>query len=723
MYNKNVIVSIPGGAHIRKSDAAVYIVDSITYHPDKQYATTTRTTIGRSVGNGRMYPNRNYQLRYPRQYEEATGVSQPRQLKRIGFYAVCLSIAEGTGLYSCMVQAFGPENANMLMDFSMYSILAHSCASENFAAFMKDQLLFSDKVWNPSELSSFWNNRITEEMVRTFRKLWAERRRELVKEVWLAIDGSNNDCDCTDSELAELGKAKSLRDGQTILGYMYAVDASTGDPITWFTYRGGRVDCKEIMEVIGWLNAFDIRVRGVIVDRGFSTEDALKKLDECGYPYVAMLKGNTLAAQTMRDQYASTIRMQYEYMLGRYQEGEDPEAAASAAGEDSSLYGTDSGEKLQLWKLSDYRSYVSLIYNSRSGRERQEDWNQKVSDTARSLQKKLDRGQKSVVIPGEFASCMEIATRGEDQHRTVIVDASAVQKAGNQKGFYTLATSQKMTATEADCIYNLRDSSEKQFSMLKSQLGYDSTNMQKDSATQIKMAAGFIASVIRNELVKACRAADVSTNRVIQELNQLTMMTDARNKYFYAHNEGKREIRLLNACGIQTDDLDRIAADENSRLSSAEKDPYRRFPERPSMDNPVRKSGRPKGSKNRTHKVKPEADPNAPKRGRGRPKGSKNKKTIEREKAAAAAKEETEKRGPGRPKGSRNKKTIEREKAAAAARKQSAQKTGASAEAGKKPKVRTAGPDQMVESMVKINSAEHQEDAQNTQHESGKKSP
>lgn len=81
-------------------------------------------------------------------------------------------------------------------------------------------------------------------------------------------------------------------------------------------------------------------------------------------------------------------------------------------------------------------------------------------------------------------------------------------------------------------------------------------------------------------------------------------------------------------------------------------------------EQPKRKAGRPKGSKNKKTLEKEALLENSTENqskqsGRGRPKGSKNKKTLEREALEASNKPLAKKRG--RPKGSRNKKTLERE--------------------------------------------------------------
>jgi len=645
---RNITVAVPDDAYVEK-DATVFIKDKNEYDPFKQYNRVKHTIIGRSIGNGMMYPNSNFRLRYPTILEEASGEKLPRQTKRIGFYITVLSLVEKTGLYDALIQSYGIENANMIIDFSMYSIINHSCVAEQYLSAMEDQLLFSNSLWNSSRLSGFFNNDISEERTSVFRKIWAGKCREReITEAWIAIDGTNNDCAAQKADIAEPGKAKSQKN-ISIIGYMYAVDSKNGDPITFSIYRGGRVDCKAVIEMIGWLTAYDIKVKGVIVDRGFATQEVFEMLDQNGIGYVAMLKGDTKAHTDMLDRYVGRIRLHYEYMLGRYREDVPVGKATEFKMNSDVLYGTEEAEKFQLFNMHDYKAYVSFIYDSRNGVERQETWFKKVSNAALNIQRQLSKG-KQTDVPQEYIGCINIEEL--DGKKAAFVNAEKVQALGERKGFFTLASSKALTAKEANEIYVLRNSSEEQFSMVKSQLGYDATGTHYTEGIKAKLTLAFISAVIRNELVKACCESGLSTNRMTNELNQICMHMNGKNEYFVSHTENQRQILLMKACGVLPRDLDRIAEAENKRLSSVEPDPFHRYPANTESNEISRKgSGRPKGSKNRITKKAAVAMPKE-ERKRGRPPGSKNKKTIEMETQKA---DMFSKRKPGRPKGSANK--------------------------------------------------------------------
>ena len=427
---------------------------------------------------------------------------------------------------------------------------------------------------------------------------------------------------------------------------MYAVDSRNGDPITFSIYRGGRVDCKAVIEMIGWLNAYDIKVKGVIIDRGFATKDIFELFDQSGIAYVAMLKDDTKAHTDMLDRYVGKIRMRYEYMLGRYREDAPEGKATELRMESNVLYGTEEAEKCQLFNIYDYKAYVSLIYDSKNGGERQETWFKKVSNAALKIQQQLSKG-KQASVPQEYKGCISIEEL--DGKKVAFVNAEKVQATGESKGFFCLATSKALTAAEANEIYVLRNSAEEQFSMVKSQLGYDTTGTHYTEGIKAKLTLAFISAIIRNELVKACCESRMATNRMANELNQICMHMNGRDEYFACHTENQRQILLMNACGVLPGDLDRIAEAENKRLSSAEPDPFHRYPVHKEGNGVSRKGpGRTKGSKNRIKKKAIETE----KKKRGRPPGSKNKKKIEIE---AKGLEMSVMRKPGRPKGSLNK--------------------------------------------------------------------
>ena len=631
MIDRNTIVEVPSNAFIT-SKGDVFVKDKNLYDPVLRYNHVKHTILGQSIGGGKMYPNSNYIARYPALYEEHSGQKATRHEIRTGFYASVLSIASNIGLYDSLIKGFGVENANMILDFSMYSIINHTCVSDNYKSKMADQMIFSRSLWGPSRLSEFFNKEFTEPRISTFKKEWAEKcKARGLKKVWIAIDGSNNDCEATKASLSEKGNAKSHKNSN-IVSYMYVVDASTGDPISIIIYRGGRVDCKAIMELIGWLKAYEMETMGVLIDRGFATNEVLKKLEDDKIDYVVMLKGNTLAHQTMLNKYAKKLRADDDlgYMLGLFKAGQrDCTSPKTISNGGPVLYGTSSKQKIKIFASHGHKAFAHLIYDEKNGVDRKHTWYHKVNGMACALQRKLYKDGK-VSVPSEYKDCIEV--NGD----TVSVNIKNTCSAGSTKGFYTLSTSFSCNAEEASGHYSLRNSSEEQYSILKSQIGAGVTGVHYNEGIRAKLIVSFVTSIIRNELMKVAQENGIPTNRMINELNEIKIYMDFHDKYFVAHTENAKQIEILKGCGLDPDVLDGIAKALNARPEKAEVNPIHSLP--PKTESEEKQASRTKsGSANHKKKNSKSGEEPKVKRPKGRPKGSKNKKTIERERLEALA--------------------------------------------------------------------------------------
>ena len=627
---RNVVVDIPTEAYVEKSDQSVFVKDMNVYDPINQYNRVKHTVIGRAIDATRMYPNHNFRIRYPIEYQKATGENGPQEILRVGFYAVVLSVIERTGLYQCLSETMGIEQANLILDFCMFSILNHSSVADGFQQAMKEHLIFSRNLKSGKDLSLFFNQDENEQRIEKFKSSWGEAcKTRGIEDVWLAIDGSNNDCVAEASELAERGHAKSKKD-VSIVSYMYAVDCRDGSPITFDVYRGGCVDSKAVIKMVGWLNAYQINVKGVVIDRGFATKDVLEQLDSLGIKYVAMLKGDTNAHKEMLTKYGSAISRQYAYVLDKFSDGKKLADRQSQPGKlflknDNVMYGITSKKKVKLFSSHTYEAYVSLVFDGSNGEERQQNWFKKISNTALNLQTQIDAGKNNATVPSGFENYLEI--HDIDGEKVVVVKREQVQIKGDGKGFSTLATSDRMEACEANQIYSLRNSVEEDFAIAKTQLGYSKTGTHRDSGIKTKLAIGFIASIIRSELMKAAKASHLATNKIIKELDFITLHVDSSDRYFACHTENERQRFFLKECGVVPSDLDRIAEAENTRRSSAEPNPFHKFPH--SSEIVKRGRGRPKGTTKKSDETGNDTVPSdIEKRNRGRPKGSKNKKTT-----------------------------------------------------------------------------------------------
>jgi hypothetical protein len=175
------------------------------------------------------------------------------------------------------------------------------------------------------------------------------------------------------------------------------------------------------------------------------------------------------------------------------------------------------------------------------------------------------------------------------------------------KGFFSIASSKDFGAEKVLKLYGLRDASETQYSILKSQEGFDTTRVHFTTGIYSKFHECFVASCLRADINYVCRQLGLDTNMMIRKMNQIKFLLTQGGIYSFVKNVPGDNANLQNAYSIWAKDFETIARDYNERKNSAISSQVHAMPEHAPRE----------------------------KKHRGRPFGSKNKKTLEREAAEA----------------------------------------------------------------------------------------
>lgn len=614
----------PEGAYINRSDGRVFLMS------DDGNGKSKRKVIGRATSDTMMHPNELYRFLYPNEWEMYYHEkSFPAHELHMGMYLLSLGIGYSTGLYPVLHEIYGPLYANAIMDYSMYSIMDRSNTTQLFTDSMSRQVLFSKEAYSDSWYSDMFRYHMSEDANHQFRLLWLkECQKRGITKVWLSIDGSNNDCSISDSIYAEKGKAKSHRNTD-IVSYIWAVDASSGRPVTYQVNNGGMVDSKAFQKIVTLLKGADITVEGVILDRGFCAHDVVSAIKESGYPYILMLKSDTYGHTQMLKEHADSIRWKVSNVVS--EEG---------------IFGIKSEGKI--FGNHPETANLYLYYDGVNAADRSVNLIRKVLRGAEQMRCSIASGEKPSVPKG-LGSYLELKKNGSLY--SVNYKLEAWQAAIDEKGFHTMASSEDLEPSEVNSLYHLRDASEKQYMIMKSQLGFDVTRVHSDKSLMAKFAVCFVAAVIRSEIMIACHEKEFDTNRMLREIDRISLVLMPDGTYSAINNLSLRHKELLGAFNIPTDRMESFATDINRRMLNPINSQIHNIPEG-SGKSTKRRPGRPPKSKGNE-------ETQLPKRKPGRPKGSKNRKTLEREANAVPGNEP--KRKPGRPKGSKNKKTLEKE--------------------------------------------------------------
>ncbi len=561
MVYRNLVVDIPK-EHVtieRQKDgkpALIKYVLEAPYDSKLGYAKPKRTTIGHQCPGSTtaMHPTSQYQQIYPDLWSKVSNEQVKPVVKRIGMFSACQAINAKAGLKDILDAVYGEDYSGSILDYAMYSIIHHTDDTSAFASKMRNELTFSKVPFSDSYYSRLFEQGITMEQEFLLRRRWALQCRENgADSVWLCIDGSNDDCQSKGVELAEKGHAKSGKN-INIVSFTYAVTPD-GYPVTYDVYRGGLVDAKAMRSILDFLHECGIDVAGVILDRGYCTADAIRYLAKHGIAYVIMVKGSPQGYEQMLLECGQQIKMNTEYLIPH-----------------TFLFGCQ--KQVQLFKNFHHKAYLTLFFDYRNGSDRITTLLKNMYSEMSRLETAIRKGEKPCV-DSKFSKLLSIAGEN-DPH--VEINTTGLQSAIDEKGLYSIVTSDEMTPQKVHELYVSRSSSETQYRLVKTQLGYGTTRVQYTAGVRAKFSVGFIASILRYEIEKAAKELDRNANQMIQELEKIEAQK-LNGVYTYTHIENERTkafFTILQASAAEL--IDDSVKYENDRLAGRMPAPRHRKP-------------------------------------------------------------------------------------------------------------------------------------------------
>ena len=299
------------------------------------------------------------------------------------------------------------------------------------------------------------------------------------------------------------------------------------------------VDSKAVKLIVDALKNRNIKVKGVIIDKGFCTDDVLEYLNRNRIEFVLKLKKNVKAHTDMMFEHMEDVRFKTICFIPG-----------------TNYFGfTDTK---QLFDNSSITCNVHLYYDWKNGGERAINLMEKVYRVQKEASEAI-LNKEDYTVPADLKQYFTIQYNNRKRMVSIEIDHTVLQDAVNHKGYTSLATSEKMSAARANGLYDLRNNSEQMYMFMKSHQGFNVSHVHETSSVYAKYMIVFIASIIRNEILHACERSGYSTNVALNELSLLTAQLRNGKYYTVTHNESKRQLRLMKELGIEAEDLDRIA--------------------------------------------------------------------------------------------------------------------------------------------------------------------
>lgn len=531
-FYTNAEVRIPPSCHPQK-DGRVRFGQTIQGDYIKR-------TVGKVSRPGMMYPTDLYLRLFTKdfleQYPDRRCWLHPDNLK-VGEFALVLGISITLGLYQALAYVYGAKMANGIMDFAMYSLRYSSNVADSFATEMNEHMMFSFKPYEDSWYSEHFSTKMNERLNNEFRARWLQLCLDsyITRDVYISIDGSNVVCKSKESNLPQKGHDKT-HSSSTIVSYIWIICSSgphKGMPITYFIYEGSKVDSVALKRITAYLRGYKLNVGGAILDRGFCTKDCLDELAFQHIPYEVMMTSNTEGYKTMMVEHAEDIRNHSQYAMN-----------------EGGTYGIT--DKAEIFQNSEEQAYIALFYDDVNGAGERKALMDKVLRVRAMLVNNANKGI-FLEIPSNCSNYLEYNGRAN----FIGIKFNELDKELATKGYSAIASSVQRTAQEINDIYNLRDAVEKTFTMEKTQLGYKALRGHTTDNIRNRFFVCFIASILRSEIINACKDLELDTNKTIASLDAIHYIYNG-GRYEYADSLSEVQEKLFTKFNMTNDSIGQL---------------------------------------------------------------------------------------------------------------------------------------------------------------------
>ncbi len=561
----------PGKIVFRKKYQTTYVHYEIgrEYKKDKKYTIPKRVLIGRikDGDNTKMYPNDNYRKYFssiplPAIREEA---KRSCALK-VGAFVVLKSIIKEYKLDEYLRPSFG-DGASLVLDFALYSIITEDNAAQHYPDYAYNHPLLTEKmkIYSDSYISDFLKN-VTTDMRIGFLNKWNEKRDKSQK-IYISYDSTNKNCQAGDISIAEFGNAKD-DDSVPIINFSIAFDRNNQVPLTYESYPGSINDCSQLGYFVSKLNAFGYKSIGLILDRGYFTEYNIRYAEENGYAVVIMSKGKKEFFGRLIDGVRGTFEDNFAKKIPSYH-----------------VYGTT--VKMRVFASDTKDRYVHIYFSVDSFTTERITFESKINDYIIDLNKRIGNDFNSTKEINQYFDLYyeDIKDKKGNKIGRNLVSfkqkEEAISKMIKRCGYFTMITTEEMTAEEAFYLYKGRDSSEKLFMADKSFLGGRTLRCHTEERNQAKFFIAFIALIIRNRmhnLIKEYtikigkRSNRFNVSSAIAELEKLELVRIANGEYKLDHALTRIQKQFFQAFGISDNELSDSINSIISILSEEEKE-------------------------------------------------------------------------------------------------------------------------------------------------------
>lgn len=564
MYIKTLVdlPDIHGKIVIQKKKHSSYVhyeYDRI-YDPVRKYNVPKRVVIGKlsQNNNRKMHPNPNFLKYFPSVDVSSNMADASRSCcLKIGSWMAIRSTIEHYGLMRIVGDIVG-KDAGFFLDLASYSIVSENNAGQYYPDYAYCHPLFTQsmRIYSDSKVSDFLST-MPEQWSAEFLNEWNSRR-DHRERIYISYDSTNKNCQAGDIEMVEYGHAKDDK-GLPVFNYSIAYDKTNRVPLFYEDYPGSIVDVSQLQFMLEKAKSYGYRRCGFILDRGYFSKANIRYMDTCGYEFIIMVKG----MKDLVSELVWTNKGSFETDRTCFIRGHK-------------IYGKT--VKARLYADDDRDRFFHVFHSSTLECSERGFLESKLERMGKFLAKHY---QKPIELPKPFHQYFEFYF---DEKSKALVHwkerKDVIHEQLSLCGYFSIVTSEKMTAQDAMDLYSGRDASEKLFRSDKTYLGNRSLRIYSEQSAEAKVFIEFVALIIRNRIYTLLkdemarmekRPNFMTVPAALRELDKIEMVRQFDGIYRLDHAVTRTQKVILKALGLDKDSVHKTALFVSTTLGAKSK--------------------------------------------------------------------------------------------------------------------------------------------------------
>ena len=486
----------------------------------------------------------------------------------IGNKLVVDSIIEEYKLKEALVETFGEEDSNLILDLSMYMLIEEKAVFQHFPAWARANALYSTHIRSDSYISNFLKNEISYSSINKFKSLWAKANVGN-GEIIFAYDSTNVNSKAEGIYIVQKGYAKDDPDLPQV-NTDYVVREKDGLPLTFKEFPGSVVDIAEASEMIDFIKTIkdDNFHITFVCDRGYISENNIENFDESGIDFILLLKSNMKEYIEILNNNYLELKNNINYY--------DKDIDSFGMTLEMPFF---TQKKLRyfhlVWnknlEIKDYNVLMNKIKNR-----------VKLLDLYISKKKLCTKDEIAKLSQWHILDFIEDGTikinvksskYKEEKAFRILSYKNDIEKtkiAFEKTGFYILVSSKKTSFVETKKSYEKRNCVELVFKALKSSLGMDKIGTHYINSLCSKILIWFVSSILYSALFNKTRELRKDDSKsytipaIIDRMKSIVIDRDLlTNKYIRRYRFDKKQMTISEVFSFTMQDVDKIASEIN----------------------------------------------------------------------------------------------------------------------------------------------------------------